>query len=239
MATVGVAELARNIVVLGDEESGVISRGRVFVKQLIHRDRKNHSGCSKSRALAAQRGLQIRHKQIGSDAFAGYVRRYQAEPSAAEIKKAVIVPTDGPSRMANPRVDKCSHLRLALGNKRAWACLAIAKSCTAWRSACNLAAWAPRSASKVRVASSNSITENLFPSTSSKTAYLARPLPQEGCMGGSGKQIPCLDHSWNRLRTSSVRKLIPAVWPMRWCSGDPSGGTTMVIPVKPVPAVLD
>ena len=43
---------------------------------------------------------------------------------------------------------------------------------------------------------------------------------------GSGKWTPRLDHSSNKLRTSSVRKLNPVLWPMRWCSTDPSGGTT-------------
>jgi hypothetical protein len=58
--------------------------------------------------------LEIRHEQSGSDAFARYVRYYQAEPPAAEIKKVVIVSADGPSGMANPRIDKRSKQRLAL-----------------------------------------------------------------------------------------------------------------------------
>src|SRR5262249_50395211 len=66
------------------------------------------------RALAAQSRLEIGHEQSGSDTFARYVRYYQAEPPAAQIKKIVIVSTDGPSGMANPRIDKGSNQRLAL-----------------------------------------------------------------------------------------------------------------------------
>ena len=56
-------------------------------------------------------------------------------------------------------------------------------------------------------------------------------------MGGSGKRTPRLDHSSNTLRTSSVRKLNPVFWPMRWCSADPSAGTTRAIPGRPAPDV--
>src|SRR5439155_6745539 len=75
----------------------------------------------------------------------------------------------------------------------------------------------------------------LFPSTSSKTAYLACPLPQEGSIGGIEKRTPRLDHSSNTLCTSSVRKLNPVFCTIRWCSGDPSAVTSRAIPGKAEP----
>jgi len=66
------------------------------------------------RALAAQSGLEIGHKQSGSDAFAGYIRCYQAEPAAAGIKKVVTVSTDRSSGMANAGRDQRSSQRLVL-----------------------------------------------------------------------------------------------------------------------------
>lgn len=89
--------------------------------------------------------------------------------------------------------------------------MAIARSCAAWRSASNRAAWARRSASTARVASSNSMREKLFPSTSSKSAYRARPLPQGGSIGGSVKSMPRFDHSSNTARTSFGQKTEPGV----------------------------
>src|SRR5260370_19149156 len=114
MAAIPVAELARVIIVVGEEKGSVIALGRVLVKQMIHRPQKSFGLFPSRRALAAQSCLQIRHEQSGSDAFARDVRYYKAEPSAAEIKKVVIISTDGPSGMANPRIDKRSNRRLAL-----------------------------------------------------------------------------------------------------------------------------
>src|SRR5262249_9288447 len=71
------------------------------------------------RALAAQSCLQIRHEQSRSDAFACYIRYYKPEPSVAEIEKVVIVPADGPSGTANPRIDKRLNQRLALRKQTA------------------------------------------------------------------------------------------------------------------------
>jgi hypothetical protein len=56
-------------------------------------------------------------------------------------------------------------------------------------------------------------------------------------MGGRGKRTPRLDHSSNKLRTSSVRKPTPVGWPMRCCSADRWGGTQRAMPGKPAPAV--
>src|SRR5215470_4345440 len=106
MAAIRVAQLARVTVVFGKEEGSVIPIGRVFVKQLIHRPQKSFGLFPSRRVLAAQSCLEIRHEQSGSDPFARYVRYDQAEPSAAEIKKVVVVSTDGPSGTANPRIDK-------------------------------------------------------------------------------------------------------------------------------------
>src|SRR6516164_175127 len=114
MATIRVAQLARIVVVFGEEEGSVIPVGRVSVKQLVHRAKKSFGLFPSRRTLAAQSRLEIGHEQSGSDAFARYVRYYQTEPPAAEIKKIVIVSTDGPSGMANPRIDKGSNQRLAL-----------------------------------------------------------------------------------------------------------------------------
>src|SRR5260370_39355847 len=114
MAAIPVAELARVIIVVGEEKGSVIALGRVLVKQMIHRPQKSFGLFPSRRALAAQSCLQIRHEQSGSDAFARDVRYYQAEPSAAEIKKVVIVSTDGPSGMANPCISKRSNQRLGL-----------------------------------------------------------------------------------------------------------------------------
>jgi hypothetical protein len=58
--------------------------------------------------------LEIGHEQSGSDAFARYIRYYQPQPAAAEIKKIVIVPTDCPSGMANASIGQRSSRRLVL-----------------------------------------------------------------------------------------------------------------------------
>src|SRR6516162_1906487 len=78
MAAVRVAQLACAIIVFGEEESSVIPTCRVFVKQLIHRAKKSFGLFPSGRGLAAQSGLEIGHEQSGSDAFASYVRYYQA-----------------------------------------------------------------------------------------------------------------------------------------------------------------
>src|SRR6516164_5624056 len=114
MAAVRVAQLARAIIVFGEEESSVIPLGRVFVKQLVHRAKKSFGLFPSRRALAAQSRLEVGHEQSGPDTFARYVCYYQTEPPAAKIKKVVIVSTDGPSGMANPRIDKRSNQRLVL-----------------------------------------------------------------------------------------------------------------------------
>ena len=114
MAAVRVAQLAGAIIVFGEEESSVIPACCVFVKQLIHRAKKPLGLFPSRRTLAAQSGLEIGHKQSGSDAFAGYFRYYQAKPAAAEIKKVVIVSTDRPSGMANAGIDQRSSQRLVL-----------------------------------------------------------------------------------------------------------------------------
>src|SRR5260370_38942652 len=104
MAAIPVAELARVIIVFGEEKGSVIALGRVLVKQMIHRPQKSFGLFPSRRALAAHSCLQIRHEQSGSDAFARDVRYYQAEPSAATIMKAVIVSTAGPNRRAKARL---------------------------------------------------------------------------------------------------------------------------------------
>src|SRR6266853_1563325 len=114
MAAIRVAQLTRVIVVFGEEEGRVIPFGRVLVKQLIHRPQKSFGLFPSRRALAAQSSLQIRHEQSGSDTFARYVGNYEPEPSAAEIKKVVIVTTNGPSGTTNPRIDKRSNQWLVL-----------------------------------------------------------------------------------------------------------------------------
>src|SRR5215470_11516921 len=114
MAAIRVAQLARVTVVFGEEEGSVIPVGRVFVKQLIHRPQKLFGLFPSHRVLAAQSCLEIRHEQSCSDALARYVGDYEPEPSAAEIKKVVIVSTDGPSGMANPRIGKRLNQRLVL-----------------------------------------------------------------------------------------------------------------------------
>ena len=114
MAAVRVAQFARAIIVFGEEESSVIPGGRVFVKQPVHRAKKSFGLFPSGRGLAAQSGLEIGHKQSGSDAFAGYIRCYQAEPAAAGIKKVVTVSTDRSSGMANAGRDQRSSQRLVL-----------------------------------------------------------------------------------------------------------------------------
>src|SRR6516225_9246680 len=106
MAAIRVAQLARGIVVFREEERSVIPRGRVFVKQLIHRPQKPFRLLPSRRALAAQSCLQIRHEQSCPHTFARNVRYDKPEPSVAEIEKVVIVPADGPGGTANPRIDK-------------------------------------------------------------------------------------------------------------------------------------
>src|SRR6516162_70637 len=114
MPAIRVAQLARFVVIFSKEQRRVIPIARVFVKQTIHRLQKSFglfpSGC----ALAAQSCLEIGHEQSGSDPLAGYVRYHEAEPSAAEIEKVVIVSTDRPGGMANSRIDKRSSPRLVL-----------------------------------------------------------------------------------------------------------------------------
>src|SRR6516165_11464937 len=114
MAAIRVAQLARVVIVFGEDERSVIPLGCIFVKQLIHRPQKSFGVFPSRRALAAQSRLEIRHEQSGSDTLARYVGYYQPKPSAAEIKKVVIVSTDGPSGMANPRIGKSSNRWLAL-----------------------------------------------------------------------------------------------------------------------------
>src|SRR6266566_2255916 len=114
MAAIRVAQLACVIVVFAEKEGSVIALGRVFVKQLIHRPQKSFGLFPSCRVLAAQSCLEIRHEQSGSDALARYVGNYEPEPSAAKIKKVIIVSTDSPSGMANPRIDKRSNQRLPL-----------------------------------------------------------------------------------------------------------------------------
>ena len=63
--------------------------------------------------------MQIRHEQSRPHTFARNVRYDKPEPSVAEIKKVVIVPADGPSGTANPRVDKRLNQRLALRKQTA------------------------------------------------------------------------------------------------------------------------
>src|SRR5215471_5634048 len=117
MAAIRVAQLARSIVIFGEEESSVIPLCRVFVKQLIHRPQKPLWLFPSGRALAAQSCLEVRHEQSSSDALAHDICYYQAESSIAEIKKVVIVSTDAPRGMARPRIDKRSNRRLALGKQ--------------------------------------------------------------------------------------------------------------------------
>src|SRR5215470_6525065 len=81
MATIRITQLARIIVVFSEEEASVVPRGGIFVKQLIHRAQESFGLFPGRRALAAQSRLKICHEQSGSEAFAGYVRYYQAEPS--------------------------------------------------------------------------------------------------------------------------------------------------------------
>src|SRR5246500_4580335 len=114
MAAIRGAQLARIIVVFGEEERSVIPLARVFVKQLIHRPQKSFGLFPSRRALAAQRCLEIRHEQSGSDAFARYVGDHETKPPITEIKEVVVVSSDGPSGMANPRIGKSLNQRLAL-----------------------------------------------------------------------------------------------------------------------------
>src|SRR6516162_10147164 len=97
MAAIRVPQLARVIVVLGKEEGGVIPLCRVFEEQLIHRLQKSFGLFPSRCALAPQSGLEIRHQQSRSHAFARYVCDHETEPSVTEIKEVVVVSSDGPS----------------------------------------------------------------------------------------------------------------------------------------------
>jgi hypothetical protein len=85
MAAVHIAQLLRAIVILGEEERGVGTVGRILVKELVHRLQEAlrliHGDC----ALAAQIRLQVGHHQSGGDSFPRNVAANQPESLPAQV----------------------------------------------------------------------------------------------------------------------------------------------------------
>src|SRR5229473_1766848 len=65
MAAIGVAQVARGVVVFGEEESGERAVGRIVAKELIHGAHKALRLVQSEGALAAQVGLEIGHQESG------------------------------------------------------------------------------------------------------------------------------------------------------------------------------
>jgi hypothetical protein len=152
----------------------------------------------------------------------------------AEIEKVVIVATDGPSRIAKPRIVERSKRRLLLWEEARLHLLGdrqVVRDLTP-------SLQPRRIRTALRLKSTRRLVDlNKREMVPSKRAYRASPLRQEGSIGGSLKRTPCFDHSSNIARTSSVRKPSPVFWPMRWDSTNPSGGTTSAMPGRPVGGV--
>ena len=70
VTAIRVAQLARMIVVFGEENRCVVALGGILVEQLIHRSQESLRLSPGRRALAAQIRLEIRHQQSGRHSFA-------------------------------------------------------------------------------------------------------------------------------------------------------------------------
>src|SRR6266481_9707265 len=67
MATVGVAQALRLIVIFGEEERGIGAVGRVLIKQVVDAPQQTLWLIQSDRTLAAQIRLEIRHQQSTGD----------------------------------------------------------------------------------------------------------------------------------------------------------------------------
>src|SRR6266849_2378185 len=80
MAAIGVAQVARGVVVFGKEESGERAVGRIVAKELIHGAHKALRLVQSEGALAAQVGLEIGHQESGGNSFSGDVADHESKP---------------------------------------------------------------------------------------------------------------------------------------------------------------
>src|SRR5712664_602714 len=69
MATIGVAQAARGVVILGEEEGGEGAVRRVLAKELVHGTQEALRLVQSDGALAAQIGLKIGHQESGGDSL--------------------------------------------------------------------------------------------------------------------------------------------------------------------------
>ncbi len=106
-------------VVIGEEEGGEGAVGSVLGEELIDGPEEALGLVDGDRALAAEIGLQIGHEKRGGDALAGNVTDDQAETVGAEIKKVIIVASDGACREAVTRVVEPADRRVNLRKKAA------------------------------------------------------------------------------------------------------------------------
>src|SRR5215469_14392070 len=114
MTAVRVPKLARFIVIFSKENGCVVSIIGILVKQLIHGSQESLRLFPSRRALAAKISLEICHQQSSSYALARDIANNQAESSLAEIKKVVIIASDGPSGIAKPSIGERLKRRMPL-----------------------------------------------------------------------------------------------------------------------------
>ena len=117
VATVGVAEAARGVIVFGEEESGEGAVWRVFAEELIDGTKEAVRVVSMNGALAAEIGLEVGHEERGGDALAGDVANDKTEASVAEAEEVVIITADLAGLMTDAGVIEGSEFRKSLREK--------------------------------------------------------------------------------------------------------------------------
>src|SRR5467141_72620 len=94
MAAIGVTQVARGVVIFGEEEGGKGAIGSVVAKELVHGTQEALRLIESHGALAAQIGLQIGHQESGGDSFSGDVADDEAEAAAPETEEVVVITSD-------------------------------------------------------------------------------------------------------------------------------------------------
>jgi|ERR1700675_2727848 len=104
MAAVDVAKAASRVVILGEEERGEGTAGRVLAEELIHGAEEALRLIQSKRGLAAQIGLEIGHQESRSDALSRDVADDETHAFSTQIEKIVIVSAHLARLVADARI---------------------------------------------------------------------------------------------------------------------------------------
>ncbi len=109
VATIGVFELAGDVVVDGEEESGVTVVGSAVKEELVDGVEEAREIVESNGVATAKISLEISHQQSASNSLPGNIGENEGEARRTEIEKVVVVAANLASLHAGARVIECGE----------------------------------------------------------------------------------------------------------------------------------